>query len=228
MIRIAQTGSRGIKAERSIAARDEKITVLLVDDHVLVRRGFRRMLEDEVHITVIGEASDGVEAVQMACALKPRVVVMDWVMPNMNGLVATRKILQACPAIKVLMLSMHSSPSWVRKAVEAGARGYTLKNDVDLDLGSTIKRIAAGELVFAPQLPQEAGENSGRRKLTARELEILQLIVNGKSNKEIAAQLNVSASTIGAHRSRILNAVGARRTADLVVHAIRKRLVNML
>jgi DNA-binding NarL/FixJ family response regulator len=130
--------------------------------------------------------------------------------------------------MKVLMLSMHSSVSWVRKAIEAGARGYILKDDADLDLGSTIKRIAAGDLVFTPRLFKESGERSGRRKLTTRELEILQLILNGKSNKEIAAHLNLSANTVGAHRSRIMNAVGVRKTADLVVYAMRKRLVNIV
>jgi DNA-binding NarL/FixJ family response regulator len=217
-----------MKAERSPAHFAAAITVLLVDDHVLVRRAFRRILDDEAQITVVGEASDGVEAVRMVCDLKPRVVLMDWVMPNMNGLVATKKILQAFPEMKVLMLSMHSSVSWVRKAIEAGARGYILKDDADLDLGSTIKRIAAGDLVFTPRLFKESGERSGRRKLTTRELEILQLILNGKSNKEIAAHLNLSANTVGAHRSRIMNAVGVRKTADLVVYAMRKRLVNIV
>src|SRR5271163_4225858 len=141
-----------MKAEKSAASYGAKITVLLVDDHVLVRRAFRRILEDEAQITVVGEASDGVEAVRMACDLKPRVALMDWVMPNMNGLAATKKILQACPETKVLMLSMHSSVTWVRKAIEAGARGYILKDDADLDLGSTIKRVVAGELVFTSQL----------------------------------------------------------------------------
>jgi DNA-binding NarL/FixJ family response regulator len=167
-----------MKAERSDKPHADDITVLLVDDHTLVRRGFRRMLEDESHITVVGEASDGVGAIQMACELKPRVVLMDWVMPNMNGLVATSKILQACPEIAVLMLSMHSENARVRQAMEAGARGYILKDAVDLDLGMAIRRVAAGDRVFAPQLFQEAGDSVARRDLSARELEVLQLIVN--------------------------------------------------
>ena len=106
---------------------DQKITVLLVDDHVLVRRGFRRILEDEADITVVGEASNGVEAVQMACDLRPRVVLMDYAMPRMNGLLATRRILRARPEIAVLMLSMHSEEMGVREVIEAGVRGYILK-----------------------------------------------------------------------------------------------------
>ena len=113
---------------------DQKITVLLVDDHVLVRRGFRRILEDEADITVVGEASDGAQAVLMACDLRPSVVLMDYAMPRMNGLLATRRILRACPEIAVLMLSMHSEEMWVRQVIEAGVRGYILKNALDLDL----------------------------------------------------------------------------------------------
>jgi DNA-binding NarL/FixJ family response regulator len=114
---------------------DQKITVLLVDDHVLVRRGFRRILEDEADITVVGEASNGVEAVQMACDLRPRVVLMDYAMPRMNGLLATRRILRARPEIAVLMLSMHSEEMGVREVIEAGVRGYILKNDFGLGSG---------------------------------------------------------------------------------------------
>src|ERR1700733_10776249 len=121
---------------------DQKITVLLVDDHVLVRRGFRRILEDEADITVVGEASDGAEAVQMACDLRPRVVLMDYAMPRMNGLLATRQILRARPEIAVLMLSMHSEDRWVRQVIEAGVGGYILKQAGDLDLGSEVRRAA--------------------------------------------------------------------------------------
>jgi len=220
-------GSKSLASGKGPDFMKGKITVLLVDDHMLVRQSFRRILEDEVDIKVVGEASDGVEAVRAAYDLKPRVVLMDWVMPNMNGLQATKKILQAFPEIRILMLSMHSSISWVRKAIEAGACGYILKDDADLDLGSTVKRIAGGELVFTQHLIREFGEHSGRRKLTTRELEILQLILDGKSNKEIARQLNLSANTVGAHRPRIMNAVGVRKTADLVVYAMRMRLVNI-
>jgi DNA-binding NarL/FixJ family response regulator len=121
---------------------DEKTTVLLVEDHVLVRHGFRRILEDEADITVVGGASDGAEAVPMACDLRPRVVLMDYAMPRMNGLLPTRQILRARPEIAVLMLSMHSEDRWVRQVIEAGVRGYILKHAVDLDLGSEVRRAA--------------------------------------------------------------------------------------
>lgn len=206
-----------------------KIKVLLVDDHSLVRRGFRRMLEDEPDITVVGEAGDGAQAVQLARELTPHVVVMDCALPGMSGLLATRKILETQPhKVAVLMLSMHSEDTLVRQALEAGARGYMLKSAVDLDLATAIRRVAAGELVLDTQLaktPALKGErNAG---LTPRELEILQLIVNGKSNKEIAEDLNVSANTVAVHRANIMETLGIHKTAELVVYAIRNGLVNI-
>jgi DNA-binding NarL/FixJ family response regulator len=206
-----------------------KITVLLVDDHTLVRRGFRRMLDDEAYISVVGEASDGVEAVRKACALKPRVILMDWVMPRMNGLIAMKKIVKRCPESAVMMLSMHSEDNRVRQAVNAGARGYILKNVVDLDLGSAIKRVAAGELVLDPQLSPESSPREARDgELTKRELEVLELIVEGKSGREIARQLRLSENTVGVHRANLMARLGIHKTADLVVYAIRKGLVNIL
>ena len=206
----------------------EKISVLLVDDHALVRRGFRRMLEDEEDITVRGEASDGEEAVRLARALKPDVIVMDCALPGVNGLVATRKILEHDPRAAVLMLSMHSEDTWVRQALEAGARGYMLKNAVDLELVTAIRRVAQGEEVLDPQIARR-GTLKGEREtgLTVRELEILQLIVGGLSNKEIASQLNLSANTVAVHRANIMDALGIHKTAELVVYAIRNGLVNI-
>lgn len=206
----------------------EQISVLLVDDHSLVRRGFRRMLEDEADIRVVGEASDGLEAVDLARSLKPQVIVMDCALPEINGLQATRKILEFAPQTLVLMLSMHTEETWVRQAMEAGARGYVLKNALDLELGSAIRRIVSGETVLDGQLSLHdnlKGErNSG---LTPRELEILQLICDGKSNKEIAAHLNLSANTVAVHRANIMDALGIHKTAELVVYAIRNGLVNV-
>jgi DNA-binding NarL/FixJ family response regulator len=205
-----------------------KITVLLVDDHSLVRRGFRRMLEDDADMVVVGEAGDGEEAIKLARELKPQVVVMDCALPKVNGLDATRKILELLPATAVLMLSMHSESTWVRQAIDAGARGYILKNAMNLELGPAVRRVAAGETIFDPQVEQPTvlkGErNSG---LTPRELEVLQMIVDGKSNKEIAAVLDLSANTIAVHRANIMNALGIHKTAELVVYAIRSGLVNV-
>jgi DNA-binding NarL/FixJ family response regulator len=206
----------------------EKISVLLVDDHSLVRRGFRRMLEDEADIEVIGEASDGLEAVNLARSLKPRVIVMDCALPELNGLQATRKILEFSPQTLVLMLSMHTEETWVRQALEAGARGYVLKNALDLELGSAIRRIVNGETVLDAQLSVKQNLKGERAAgLTAREVEILQLICEGKSNKEIAAQLSLSANTVAVHRANIMDALGIHKTAELVVFAIRNGLVNI-
>jgi DNA-binding NarL/FixJ family response regulator len=205
-----------------------KITVLLVDDHALVRRGFRRMLEDDAEISVVGEASDGEEAVRMAFELKPKVIVMDCAMPELNGIEATRKILKKLPNAEILMLSMHSEETLVNQAMEAGARGYILKNAMDLDLVSAVKSVAAGLTVLDPQVSRPhnlKGERGGG--LTQRELEILQHIVAGKSNKEIASDLNLSVNTVSVHRANIMDALGIHKTAELVVYAIRNGLVNL-
>ena len=205
-----------------------KISVLLVDDHSLVRRGFKRILEDEPDIKVVGEAGDGNEAIRLAEELKPNVIVMDCAMPSTSGLVATRKILSDAPDQKILMLSMHSEDTLVRQALEAGARGYVLKNAVDLELAGAIRKVVAGEVVLDPQVSKRAslkGERNGG--LTARELEILQLIVDGKSNKEIADHLGLSVNTVAVHRANIMDALGIHKTAELVVYAIRNGLVNV-
>jgi DNA-binding NarL/FixJ family response regulator len=205
-----------------------KLRVLLVDDHALVRHGFRRILEDDPEIEVVGEASNGEEAVRLAAKEKPAVIVMDCAMPEMNGLEATRKILEAQPGAAILMLSMHSEDTLVRQALEAGARGYILKNAIDLDLANAIKRVARGEKVLDPQVARQAalkGEREGG--LTPRELDVLQRIVAGKSNKEIAAELNLSANTVSVHRANIMDALGIHKTAELVVYAIRNGLVNL-
>ncbi|HEV2315368.1 MAG TPA: response regulator transcription factor [Candidatus Acidoferrales bacterium] len=206
----------------------DKITVLLVDDHALVRRGFRRMLEDEPDISVVGEASDGEEAIRLARELKPQVILMDSALPHVSGLDATRQILAARPVSLILMLSMHSEDTLVRQALDAGARGYILKNAVDLELPAAVRRVVAGEIVLSPQLSHsEALKGERNSGLTVRELQILQLIVNGKSNKEIAEQLDLSVNTVGVHRANIMDALGIHKTADLVVYAIRNGLVNI-
>ncbi len=206
----------------------KKITVLLVDDHSLVRRGFRRMLEDESDMEVVGEAGDGEESVKLAKELHPQVVVMDCALPRMNGLEATRQIIEECPDTAVLMLSMHSESTWVRQAIDAGAKGYVLKNALDLELGSAIRKIAAGETVFDPKVEQKTALRGERNAaLTQRELEVLQMIVDGKSNKEIATALDLSANTVAVHRANIMNTLGIHKTAELVVYAIRAGLVNV-
>jgi DNA-binding NarL/FixJ family response regulator len=205
-----------------------KTKILLVDDHALVRRGFRRMLEDESSFHVAGEASDGLEAVKRAEELQPDVVVMDCALPQINGIEAARRILAKLPETAILMLSMHSEDTLVRQAMEAGARGYILKNAMDLDLVSAIKKVAQGQIVLDPQVTR-GGTLRGERDtgLTPRELEILQHIVAGKSNKEIAVDLNLSVNTVSVHRANIMDALGIHKTAELVVYAIRNGLVNL-
>jgi DNA-binding NarL/FixJ family response regulator len=206
---------------------EPEITVLLVDDHSLVRRGFRRMLEDEPGIRVVGEASDGHEAVEAAAALKPQVVVMDFALPSMNGAVATRRILELHPETAVLILSMHAEPNYVRTCLEAGARGYLLKNAMDLELVSAVRKVAAGEQMLDRRLGKMAEASDAPPKLSTRELEVLQLIVHGKSNKEIAIVLELSANTVSVHRANIMRVLDIHNTAELVVYAIRTGLVSI-
>jgi DNA-binding NarL/FixJ family response regulator len=207
---------------------DPKITVLLADDHSLVRRGFRRMLEDDEAITVVGEAANGDEAIAMADSLRPDVVVMDVAMPGTNGLAATRAILAARPEIAVLMLSMHSEQTLVRQALDNGARGYVLKNALDLDLAAAVKKVAAGETVLDPRVDRPVPlKAEGTHALTPRELEVLQFICAGMSNREIAGNLGLSVNTVAVHRANIMSALGVHKTAELVVYAITNGLVTL-
>jgi DNA-binding NarL/FixJ family response regulator len=207
---------------------DAKITVLLADDHALVRRGFRRMLEDDEAITVVGEAANGEEAIALTQSLRPAVVVMDVAMPGTNGLTATKKISAAHPGVAVLMLSMHSEETLVRQALDNGARGYILKNALDLDLASAVKRVAAGETVLDPSVNRPSALKGERTQaLTPRELEVLQLICSGMSNREIAERLGLSINTVAVHRANIMSALGLHKTAELVVYAITNGLVTL-
>ena len=186
------------------------------------------MLEDDPTISVVGEASEGEDAVRLALELKPKVVVMDCALPGISGIDATRRIRAKMPDATVLMLSMHSEDTLVRQALEAGARGYILKNALELDLISAIKRVAEGHLVLDPQLAKPSALKGERDTgLTARELEILRHIVAGKSNKEIASELGLSANTVGVHRANIMDRLGIHKTAELVVYAIRNGLVSL-
>jgi len=212
----------------SPAKREEAIKVLLVDDHLLVRRGFRRMLEDEAGISVVAEAGDGQEAVDLAIRERPAVVVMDYALPSMNGATAARKITASVPEAAILILSMYSEPACVRTCLDAGARGYLLKNAMDLELVQAVRTLAAGGTVLDPRLaltPGRAGAPAG--SLSSRELEVLQLIVNGKSNKDIAVILRISANTVAVHRANIMQALDIHNTAELVVYAIRNGLVTI-
>ncbi|MBS1856458.1 MAG: response regulator transcription factor [Acidobacteria bacterium] len=206
---------------------DSPITVLLVDDHSLVRRGFRRLLEEDPGITVVGEAGDGRLAVELAAQLRPRVVVMDFALPGMNGAVAARHILREDPGIAILILSMHSESSYVRTCLDAGARGYLLKNAMDLEMVAAVKQVAAGRQLLDPRIGSLDWPGEQAPQLTARELEVLHWIVQGKSNKEIAAVLEVSVNTVAVHRANLMQTLGIHNTAELVVYAIRRGLVSI-
>jgi DNA-binding NarL/FixJ family response regulator len=216
-------------AEEHSVPPTDRITVLLADDHALVRRGFRRLLEDDAELAVVGEASNGEEAIALAASLRPNVIVMDAAMPGTSGLAAIKVILKQRPSSRILMLSMHSEETLVQQALAAGARGYVLKNALDLDLAAAVKKVAAGETVLDPAVARPAplmGERT--KRLTPRELEVLQLICNGLSNREIAAKLEVSINTVAVHRANIMNALGVHKTAELVVYALQNGLVSPL
>jgi DNA-binding NarL/FixJ family response regulator len=218
-------------------SKEKKIRVLLAEDHILVRQGFRRILEDDPGITVVGEARTGIEAIDRCKELKPDVVVMDLSMPELGGLEATAEILKADPQIKILILSMYSNEAYVRKAFELGAKGYILKNAIEVDLTRAVMALAEGQAYFSPGVSHivlesmKAGTFQGTsqdpyEKLTLREKEVLQLIAQGKSNKEIATLLNISVNTVAVHRARVMETLNLHRTAELVLFAVKKGLIQ--
>src|SRR5580698_7254883 len=205
-----------------------EISVLLVDDHGLVRRGFRRILEDDPEIRVVDEAANGEEAIRLARQLHPQVVVMDMAMPGLDGVQATREIVKAQPDISVLILSMYSEENYVRNALDAGARGYMLKEALDVDLAAAVKSLAAGNQVIGPGvIPARREPDPQYDRLTPREKQILELAAQGKSNKVIAALLHLSENTVAVHRANIMAELGIHRTTDLIVWAVKKGLVHL-
>jgi DNA-binding NarL/FixJ family response regulator len=201
----------------------------------LVRQGFRRILEDDPRLTVVGEASTGLSAVEQCARLKPDVVVMDISMPELGGIEATAEIIKANRQIKVLILSMYSNEAYVRKAFDAGAKGYILKNAIEIDLTRAVAALVEGGVYMSPSISGLVVESMKRGKssaqdpydrLTLREKEVLQLIAQGKSNKEIAALLGISANTVAVHRARVMENLGLHRTAELVLYAVKKGLIQ--
>lgn len=206
---------------------NDEITVLLADDHSMVRRGFRRLLEDEERMKVVGEASNGVEAIRMANELKPKVVVMDLSMPELDGVQATKEILKHLPGTEVLVLSMHGDDNYVRNALDAGAKGYLLKSAMDVDLVGAIRAVAEGQRFIGSGVKYVTHEQDDElKKLTGREKQVLQLIAQGKSNKDIARLLDLSVNTVSVHRANLMEKMNIHRTAELVLFAIRKGLVT--
>jgi DNA-binding NarL/FixJ family response regulator len=205
-----------------------EISVLLVDDHTLVRKGFRRILEDDPEIRVVDEAANGQEAIRLARQLHPQVIVMDMAMPGLDGVQATREILKHEPGTAVLILSMYSDENYVRNALDAGARGYLLKDALDVDLVSAIKALAAGRQVIGPGLvPASRVPDPQYDRLTPREKQILELAAQGKSNKTIAALLHVSENTVAVHRANMMAELGIHRTTDLIIWAVKKGLIHL-
>ncbi len=211
------------------------IRVLLADDHSLVRQGFRRILEDESDVEVVGEASGGAEAIELDRKLEPDVVVLDMSMPEINGLHAAIEILRRRPERRILILSMYDAAQYVRNAFAAGVRGYILKNALETDLLRAVREVAAGGKFLSPELaaaiespPGEGDADADQRfsQLSAREIQVLRLIALGRSNKEIAELLGVSANTVAVHRTNLMATLGVHKAAELVLIAVKKGLVN--
>jgi two-component system, NarL family, response regulator NreC len=221
----------------SSSQEEKKIRVLLAEDHTLVRQGFRRILEDDPRIVVVGEAGTGLAAIDQFKTLKPDIVVMDVSMPELGGLEASAEILKIDSEAKILILSMYSNEAYVRKALEIGAMGYVLKNAIEVDLTRAIFALWDGNTYLSPEISKQVIENmkSGARgdgvtdayeRLTLREKEVLQLIAQGKSNKEIATLLNISVNTVAVHRAHLMETLGVHRTAELVLFAVKRGLVS--
>ena len=214
-----------------------KIRVLLADDHQLMRSGIRLMLERETDLSVVGEANDDREAVALAKSLRPDVVVMDIGMANLNGIEAAQQMTGDRAEIAVVMLSMHSDESYVLRALKAGARGYLLKDSAEADLIKAVHAVAGGKSFFSPAVSKvllddyvrklrRSGTEDAYDLLTPREREVLQLIAEGKSNKDIANLLNLSVYTVESHRSNLMEKLNVRGLPELILYAVRKGIIS--
>jgi DNA-binding NarL/FixJ family response regulator len=215
----------------------KKLRILLADDHIVMRTGLRALLERQPDLEVVGETENGRETVELAASLRPDVVVMDVGMPVLNGIEATQTIVTQCPTIAVVILSMHADESYVMRALKAGARGYLLKDSAAADLIGAIQAISQGKSFFSPKVSRILAEDYVRvlkqkgavdtyDLLTSREREILQLLAEGKANKEVATALNISPYTVETHRSHILQKLNLHNSAELVLYAVRKGIIS--
>lgn len=214
------------------------ITVLLAEDHLIVREGLESLLAPESDITVVGQASDGRQAVELAEKLQPDVVVMDITMPLLNGLEATRRILQARPATRVLILSAHSDDAYVEQVMSLGAAGYLIKQTSAQVLARAVREVHNGHTFFSPAIaqrlhdqPKSADQRDGGvknhvAKLTSREAEVLQLVAEGKANKQVAAELQISIKTVEKHRQHLMEKLGIHDTAGLTRYAIAAGIIE--
>jgi DNA-binding NarL/FixJ family response regulator len=214
-----------------------EIKVLLADDHGLVRKGLRFVLEHEPGIEVVGEAVDGREAVRMAEELNPSVIIMDIAMPNLNGIDATSQIVKRDAAVGVIILSVHSDESYLLRALNAGAKGYLLKDSAELDVVRAVQSVARSRPFFSPAIAktllddymrylQQRHMEDSFELLTDREKEVLQLLAEGKSNKEVATLLDLSLYTIETHRTHLMQKLNLHNTAEIVLYAVRKKIIS--
>ncbi len=214
-----------------------RIRVLLADDHAVVRKGLRFLLERQPEMEVVGEAADGREAVRLAEEFKPTVVVMDIGMPQLNGIEATAQIVKRSPQTSVIMLSVHSDETYLLRALSAGAKGYLLKDSAEDDLVRAVQVVAQGKPFFSPAIAQtlledymrflqQRGLKDSYDLLTDREKQILQLLAEGKSNKEVAALLNLSLYTVETHRTHLMQKLNLHNTAEIVLYAVRKKIIT--
>jgi two-component system, NarL family, response regulator NreC len=215
----------------------KKIRILIADDHGIVRKGLRLQLEQNNEFEVVGEATEGREAVRMAEELMPDVVIMDIAMPNLNGIQATTQVVKKNPQIGVIILSMYSDETYLMRTLAAGAKGYLLKDSADVDLHRAVEVVAQGKPFFSPAIAdtlledymrqlQQRGLQDSYDLLTEREKEILQLLAEGKSNKDVAGILNLSTNTVETHRTRIMQKLDLHSTAEIVLYAVRKGIIS--
>jgi two-component system response regulator NreC len=210
----------------------KKIRILLADDHAVVRQGFRMILSAHPDLEIVGEAGNGREAVELAATLRPDVVVMDVAMPELNGIEATRRLTAENPHIRVVALSMHKDSGYVREILRAGARGYLLKDSVADDLVAAVRSVAGGEGYLSPAISNAVLDDYRKHVtnpidlLSSREREVLQMLAEGKTNKEIAVTLNLSVYTVDAHRGRIMEKLNVHSINELVRFAVRNGLID--
>jgi DNA-binding NarL/FixJ family response regulator len=212
------------------------IRILLADDHTLMRQGLRALLERQEGFAVVAEAADGHEAVEQAAAVRPDIAIVDIGMSNLNGIEATRRITEKHPETAVIILSMHADEGYVLRALSSGARGYLLKDSPEQDLINAIRAVKQGKAFFSPEISRMLAEDYMRQMrqrgvddsyelLTPREKEILQMLGEGKSNKEVAARLNLSPHTVETHRGNILEKLNLHSAAEMILYAVRKGII---